>query len=235
MVVKANSMKAMMSSMTRARVTEALTAEPVCAWTVMNRWTSCKGLVLASPVSPPALPPTLVAQVFLSAAQARGRRKPGREAAEFGLDEETGKMIIDDASESEENDEAPDEVAGAAYREAITSADGFTRGAGGRVKFNKNTKKRRRAGEDEDVDMMDVDDAQPKHKANKRKTEVKLGHEFKAKVCMQHSFCLASHVIESTESWWRRQKAWRGPLCVLAVIASREKVRTWWSRPDWNC
>ena len=201
----------------------------------MSQWTSCKGLVLASPVSPPVLPPILFAKLFLSAVQARGRRKPGQATAEFKLDEETGKMVIDDASESEQNGEEPDDVAGAAYREAITSADGFTRGAGGRVKFNKNTKKRRRAGEDEDADAMDVDDTQPKRRTNKRKAEVKLGHEFKAKVSVQRSFWLICHVIESAESWWRRQNAWHGSLCVLAVIASREKVRSWWSRPDWNC
>lgn len=98
-------------------------------------------------------------------------------------------MVVDwDASS--DSDSLPrravaEDVEGTAYREVITSADGFTRGAGGRVKFNKDTKKRRRENaEMDDVEMGDettgkaVGTTPPK----KRKAEQRLGHEFKAKV-----------------------------------------------------
>lgn len=93
-------------------------------------------------------------------------------------------MMIDSGSESDAEANAKRagaDVAGTAYRESMTSVDGFTRGANGRVKFNKDTKKRRRENEEveEDVEMADGD----KGKKHKRKpSAVKLGHEFKAKV-----------------------------------------------------
>ena len=76
------------------------------------------------------------------------------------------------------------DVAGTAYQEALTSVDGFTRGPGGRIKFNKDTKKRRRgnAVEDADVEMVETE---PGKTAGKKKREVKLGHEFKAKVWIE--------------------------------------------------
>ena len=95
------------------------------------------------------------------------------------MDEETGKMLIEESDTDVGGDPDPD-VAGTAYREALTSADGFTRGQGGRIKFNKDTKKRRRenAAEDEDVEMGEAEPI----KAGKKRSEVKLGHEFRAKV-----------------------------------------------------
>jgi ribosomal RNA-processing protein 12 len=95
------------------------------------------------------------------------------------MDEETGKMVIEESDT--DVDGAPEsDVAGTAYREALTSADGFTRGPGGRIKFNKDTKKRRRenAAEDEDVEMGEAEPIKP----NKKRSDVKLGHEFRAKV-----------------------------------------------------
>lgn len=90
-------------------------------------------------------------------------------------------MVID---QSDDEDAVPhqvsNDVSGTAYRESITSVDGFTRGPNGRVKFNKDTKKRRR--DNEDLDMMDVDESDRNHNKQKRKTGPKLGHEFKAKV-----------------------------------------------------
>lgn len=78
---------------------------------------------------------------------------------------------------------AAKDVAGSAYRESVTSVDGFARGANGRIKFNKDTKKRRRDEDDDgDVEMADAE-APVKSKTNKRRSDVKLGHEFKAKVC----------------------------------------------------
>lgn len=66
----------------------------------------------------------------------------------------------------------------------MTSVDGFTRDTKGHVKFNKDTKKRRReneeAGLDEDITM--TDQTTEKHKKAKRKNPLKVGQEFKAKV-----------------------------------------------------
>jgi len=96
-------------------------------------------------------------------------------------------MIIDE-SDSDVDSVAEPDVAGTAYREALTSADGFTRGPGGRIKFNKDTKRRRRvnAVEDEDVEMAEEEPARP---AGKKRSEVKLGNEFRAKVWIgMHSF-----------------------------------------------
>jgi ribosomal RNA-processing protein 12 len=101
------------------------------------------------------------------------------------MDEDTGKMIIDFGSDSDAEMDVkrtgPD-IAGSAYRESITSVDGFTRGPNGRVKFNKDTKKRRRENDEAEDVEMDVEAGSGKNKKNKRKSEVKLGHEFKAKV-----------------------------------------------------
>ena len=92
-------------------------------------------------------------------------------------------MIIEE-SESDAVGVAEQDVAGTAYQEALTSVDGFTRGPSGRVKFNKDTKKRRRenAVEDEDVEMAETE---PARTAGKKRSEAKLGHEFKAKVWIE--------------------------------------------------
>ena len=74
-------------------------------------------------------------------------------------------MIIQE-SESEDVGVAEPDVAGTAYQEALTSVDGFTRGPGGRIKFNKDTKKRRRenAAEDDDVEMAETEPAKTARK-----------------------------------------------------------------------
>jgi len=117
--------------------------------------------------------------------QSNRRRKPGQDAARFKTDDDTGKMMIDSdsGSEAEANvKRAGTDVAGSAYRESITSVDGFTRGPNGRIKFNKDTKKRRRENDEaEDVEMADGEAGSGKNKKNKQRSEVKLGHEFKAK------------------------------------------------------
>ena len=116
------------------------------------------------------------------------RRKPGQDANRFKTEEESGKLVIP-AEESDSDIEvsarrAAKDDAGNAYRESVTSVDGFARGPNGRIKFNKDTKKRRRGNEDEDGDIEMADAETPaKSKTNKRRSEVKLGHEFKAKVC----------------------------------------------------
>lgn len=88
-------------------------------------------------------------------------------------------MVIEESDSDAVGVGEPD-VAGTAYRETLTSVDGFTRGPSGRMKFNKDTKKRRRenAVEDEDVEMVETE---PARTAGKKRSEVKLGHEFKAK------------------------------------------------------
>ncbi|KAG1878300.1 armadillo-type protein [Suillus subluteus] len=119
----------------------------------------------------------------LTNAQANRRRKPGQDAGHFKTDTDTGKIVInEDESDIEVSSrKAAKDVAGSAYRESMTSVDGFTRGPNGRIKFNKDTKKRRRENEDEDGDVEMVDGAATATKKNKRPIEPKLGHEFKAK------------------------------------------------------
>lgn len=120
------------------------------------------------------------------------RRKPGQDAARFKTDDDTGKMIVNesDSDDGKSNAMAVD-PSGSAYRETITSVDGFTRGANGRVKFHKDTKKRRRDNEDieGDVEMADGETAPAAKTKHRKTTEVKLGHEFKAKVSFS-SLCL---------------------------------------------
>jgi len=106
------------------------------------------------------------------------RLKNRRDPSHFKTDE-SGKMMFDESGSETNDGPAEEDVAGTAYREGLTSADGFTRGPGGRIKFNKDTKKRRRdnAGEDEDVEMGEVESA----KSGKKRSEDKIGHEFRAK------------------------------------------------------
>jgi len=98
-------------------------------------------------------------------------------------------MVIDSDSDSDTADAKPTatDVAGSAYRESITSVDGFTRGPNGRVKFNKDTKKRRR--ENNEAEDVEMDLESSKSKDNKRKSNIKLGHEFKAKVTLFRNVC----------------------------------------------
>jgi ribosomal RNA-processing protein 12 len=112
------------------------------------------------------------------------RRKPGQDAHHFKIDSDTGKMVINDGNESDNEATTMADIAGSAYQEAITSVDGFSREPNGRIKFNKNTKKRRREVVDiEDDKHEDVNGDALKSKKNMRKADVRLGHEFKAKVC----------------------------------------------------
>jgi ribosomal RNA-processing protein 12 len=117
-------------------------------------------------------------------AQAK-RRQPGHDAARFKTESSTGRMVIEESSD-EEGGGKGDEVAGMAFREMITSTDGQTRDSSGRVKFGKDTKKRRaaeREAEADDVEMADGT-APGKEGARKKKRQgvVKVGAEFKAKV-----------------------------------------------------
>ena len=141
--------------------------------------------------------------------------------------------MIFDESGSDSNDGAAEDVAGTAYREALTSADGFTRGPGGRIKFNKDTKKRRRenAVENEDVEMGEVESGKP----GKKRSEGKIGHEFRAKVRTKMSNFLGKTLIVVllifTEGRWRSQKERRArPLCIRSPgTGSKEKKPAEWS------
>ncbi|KAK1235746.1 pre-rRNA processing protein [Marasmius sp. AFHP31] len=111
------------------------------------------------------------------------RRKPGQEASRFKTDDDTGKMVID-SDDSDEETSTPqqkpkEDVVGTAYRESITSVDGFTRGPNGRIKFNKDTKKRRREAQEAEDDAMDVEE-NPKKQRTKQSNS-RPGQEFKAK------------------------------------------------------
>lgn len=97
-------------------------------------------------------------------------------------------MVIDEDDNGQDvSPSIGDELAGAAYKEQMTTVDGFTRGPNGKVKFNKNTKKRRaEEARDEDVEMADGSappaSSGPESKKKKRQEPVQLGAEFKAKV-----------------------------------------------------
>ncbi|TFK23665.1 ribosomal RNA-processing protein 12 [Coprinopsis marcescibilis] len=117
-------------------------------------------------------------------AAANRRRKPGQDASHFKTDDSTGKMVIDEGGSDEDDSMAvAQDVAGTAYKESLTSVDGFTRGPNGKVKFHKDTKKRRRQNDDEDVEMGDAEEPalQSKAKKPRSRTDPKFGHEFKAK------------------------------------------------------
>ncbi|KAG8705738.1 hypothetical protein FRC08_001489 [Ceratobasidium sp. 394] len=120
-------------------------------------------------------------------AQQTRRRQPGRDAAKFKTEGSTGKIIVEESSsdEAEDGNDGGDDMAGAAYKDMLTSADGQTRDGSGRVKFGKDTKKRRaaeREAEDEDVEMADGTGKDGSKKKKKKQAVVKVGTEFKAKV-----------------------------------------------------
>lgn len=93
-------------------------------------------------------------------------------------------MIIGNEDEADgEAMEVEEDVVGTAYRDSFRAVDGFSRGPNGRVKFNKDTKKRRREeleGETGDVEMGDV--AANAGSKNKKRSPEKLGKEFRSKV-----------------------------------------------------
>ncbi|EPQ26335.1 uncharacterized protein PFL1_05983 [Pseudozyma flocculosa PF-1] len=109
-------------------------------------------------------------------AKADRRRKPGQDARRFGLDEATGRMVIN-ASDDEGGGAAPSAAqmlaaadgegdgdvdvvgAGRAYLEKDRGRDGFTLSRGGAVKFNKNNKRSREQEREMDEAQMAAEDA----------------------------------------------------------------------------
>ncbi|KAG8898606.1 hypothetical protein FRB99_007332 [Tulasnella sp. 403] len=114
------------------------------------------------------------------------RRKPGQDAAHFQVEDDTGKIVIEDEQTklqpTLEEPAAGENLDGQAYMENLISVDGQSRTATGVVKFHKNTKKRR-AMELEESQDVDMDDATPVVDSKKaRKPQVvRLGREFRAK------------------------------------------------------
>ncbi|KAI0029666.1 NUC173-domain-containing protein [Vararia minispora EC-137] len=120
----------------------------------------------------------------ITGAQNKRRRRPGQDATHFKTDSATGKLVIADSdSDAAAGERAQEDVVGSAYRAQMTGVDGLTRGPGGRVKFNKDTKKRRREDGDEDVEMEDASAgaAKAEERPGKKRRETRLGHEFRAK------------------------------------------------------
>lgn len=139
-------------------------------------------------------------------------------------------MIFDDGGETnDETMEIEEDVVGTAYRDSIRTVDGFSRGPNGRVKFNKDTKKRRREeleGETDDIEMGDVTTGMGRK--SKKHSPEKVGKEFRSKVRAYNcAYSVVARLIDrSTESRRRHQERWDGSICVCYTAASRqEKVR----------
>ena len=113
------------------------------------------------------------------------RRQPGQDAADFKTDKESGRMIIDEDGSEAEGPTTNDILAGSAYQTALTSVDGMSRDARGRLKLNKANKRGRAIEAENDVDMLEgiMDDDKDRKKKAKRTPE-KLGSEFRSKVSM---------------------------------------------------
>lgn len=127
-------------------------------------------------------------------------------------------------------------MAGAAYREQMTSVDGFTRTPNGQVKFHKNTKKRRAeeaaAEEGMDVDMVDGNISGSSVRQKKAKKEkMALGQEFKAKVRSSlYISSSAAFALDPTQllfgylvECWRRHQEERSArtLCISLAVPGR--------------
>ncbi|CEL62196.1 Ribosomal RNA-processing protein 12 OS=Saccharomyces cerevisiae (strain ATCC 204508 / S288c) GN=RRP12 PE=1 SV=1 [Rhizoctonia solani AG-1 IB] len=126
------------------------------------------------------------ARLTTGSAMSARKRQPGHDAAKFKTDASTGRMVVEESSDEDEQ-AAGDDIAGAAYREMLTSTDGQTRDSSGKVRFAKDTKKRRameREDADDDVEMADGTEgglAKESPKKKNKRNVVKVGAEFKAK------------------------------------------------------
>ncbi|KAF9429858.1 hypothetical protein BGZ94_009186 [Podila epigama] len=132
---------------------------------------------------------TVVSRVTASHPSTQTARKVKDLSSTFKTSSD-GKLVIDDSDDSDaaEDEEEVDEEqmeldqAENNYLESLKSLDGFTRGQGGKIKFNK-TNKRGVVGKDEDTEMMDAGGPGPiRSKGPKEQRPVKaLGQDFKAK------------------------------------------------------
>ncbi|KAF8932831.1 hypothetical protein BGZ58_006769 [Dissophora ornata] len=132
---------------------------------------------------------TVVSRVTASHPSTQTARKIKDLASGFKTSSD-GKLVIDESSDSDNAEEAEEidqetmelDQAENNYLESLKSVDGFTRGQGGKIKFNK-TNKRGVLGKDEDTEMEQAGGPGPirsKGGRDQRTTKV-LGQEFKAK------------------------------------------------------
>ncbi|KAH7335724.1 armadillo-type protein [Rhizoctonia solani] len=127
------------------------------------------------------------ARLTTNTAMSARRRRPGHDASKFKTDATTGRIIVEESSDEDDEGAQTDDVAGAAYREMLTSTDGHTRDTSGKVRFAKDTKKRRaaeREDADDDVEMADGTETRPAKESPKKKNKrnvLKIGAEFQAK------------------------------------------------------
>ncbi|PWN37806.1 NUC173-domain-containing protein [Meira miltonrushii] len=129
------------------------------------------------------------------------KRQPGQEASRFTLDEETGRMVIEDPDEpqtDEEENQIDVEGAGRAYLDRERGVHGMSTDKNGKVRLNKNNKRNRAADEEMEAEQMELEEQlaalQRQREAasetngtsatnnKKRKQERKqIGQEFRAK------------------------------------------------------
>jgi len=137
-------------------------------------------------------------------------------------------MIIDDDNSDScapQSKSKPEYIDANLYKESLTSIDGFSRGLNGKIKFHKDTKKRRHEEMSEgDVEMAETTVEEGANKS-KRRHEVRVGQEFKAKVrCAKLLFSkiqgLTGYIIARR---WRCQEKWNGTLCIRFSWTS-----DWW-------
>ncbi|KAF9317418.1 hypothetical protein BG003_000804 [Podila horticola] len=133
---------------------------------------------------------TVVSRVTASHPSTQTARKVKDLSSAFKTSSD-GKLVINESDSDGEAEAEGDEVdeeqmeldqAENNYLESLKSLDGFTRGQGGKIKFNK-TNKRGVVGKDEDTEMMDAGGPGPirsKGPKEQRPTKV-LGQDFKAK------------------------------------------------------
>lgn len=224
-------MRMLEDSLPELKHEKAILAGHACVWMMTSQWTFClvPRLELLVRNNSVLYLSHLSCANFTLDASGKKRRKPGQEASRFKTDEETGKMVIDNENDGEQDGVMGEDVAGAAYRESLTAVDGFTRGPNGRVKFNKDTKKRRREDNDtEDVEMVDVQTSISKRE--KKRHEPTLGHEFKAKVrglFLLFEWFFIHFLFGLAESWRRRQKGGCGSIRLsFSFTGSQEEGQT---------
>ena len=140
------------------------------------------------------MPPLILAYAVLTSGTGKAavgpKRKPGEDASIFKTDK-SGRMLIAESDDS--NSDNDRKVEGSAFVSAQRGVDGQTRGAGGTVRFSKNTKRARE--EEAGMDIDDVDDrprsaggvktkvkAEAAKDRRQKKMKARLGEEFRAKV-----------------------------------------------------
>ncbi|KAG0291473.1 hypothetical protein BGZ96_005168 [Linnemannia gamsii] len=133
---------------------------------------------------------TVVSRVTASHPSTQNPRKLKDLSSAFKTSSD-GKLVINDSEDENEGGDDDEEVdeetmeldqAENNYLESLKSVDGFTRGQGGRIKFNK-TNKRGVVGKDDDTEMEQAGGAGPiRSKGLKDQRPAKLmGQDFKAK------------------------------------------------------